>query len=170
MWSDLVRRVTETSMIRGHLLMIPSVPITLRMAGAEASRLSRQTSQDDCGSPLWIQNESLGPNHDLLNCRAQVTSSILFFLWSPVHLLVGWGGGGSPMNSCQSRSWLTVGICFQFLLSLLPLLPLQSPCFSFSELLASETSGLLTVTLLQLLYVGATWFLLPRLCFLFINT
>lgn len=43
-------------------------------------------------------------------------------------------------------------------------------CFSSSKLLASAPSGLLTVTVLWLLYVGSTGFLLPRFCLLFIIT
>lgn len=111
-----MKRMAKTPVKLGQLLMIQSVSIILRRAGAEVVRFSRQSPQDSCDFINKCHPKILRrvKSHCQLKMTAQapivtcITARPLFLFstfFGP--LLVSWWdevGGGSHMKSCQSRS------------------------------------------------------------------
>lgn len=172
MWSDMVKRVTETPVGLGWVLMIQSVSIILRIAGAEAPRFLRDASEANCGFINNCCTKFLGGWNSEWQPGPQP--------WPAELRSPGYSFFSSCLVPCRShrrgtQEEVLLGthahlpcICLEFPLSLLPLGHYTYCNFFSSKLLTLAPSGLLTVTLLQLLYVGSTWFLLSRFSPLFI--
>lgn len=112
MWSDMVKRVTETPMGLGRMLMIQSVSIILRIAGAEAPRFLRDASENNCGFINncctkflggWNSEWQLGPQPWPAELQSPGYCLSFLLVWSPA---------GLTDVECRRRfSWELMFIC-----------------------------------------------------------